>query len=337
MIGKLIVLLEISNCRKHFNIVIEMSTVAFRFQLHPSSFNPLDFCLVLRVYNFILHSVISEFLNRPFHLLDRVQNRWLLVLSTGIFVVLFMNLYTPFNVGGWYEHAPIPQVVILSSFGIIGMVVLTISQIVLRRLMNIKTLKVGGFILWFLIELALLTITMYEIYGNTDLTGFEQAKEIFETFRYTVLVVIIPYSGVLFYLAATQKGENIETLLAAGNHLVNILDENGELHIAVDLEQILFLKSADNYVAVYYSKDGKVKKELVRTTMKRLETELDSVPIRRCHRSYMVNIKKIAISMRSSQGLVLTIHDFPDEQIPVSKNYTPFFTRLLVEKSVKPL
>ena len=281
--------------------------------------------------------MISEFLNRPFHLLDRVQNRWLLVLSTGIFVVLFMNLYTPFNVSGWYADAPIPQVVILSGFGIIGMAVLSISQIALRRLMKIQTLKVHGFILWFLIELALLTTTMYLIYGDTSLTGKAEISEIFITFKYTVLVMIIPYSGVLFYLAATQKGENIESLLAAGNHLVNILDEAGELHIAVDLEQILFLKSADNYVAVYFLKDGKVKKELVRTTMKRLETELDSFPIRRCHRSYMVNIKKIAITMRSSPGLVLTIHDFPDEQIPVSKNYTPFFTRLLVEKSVQPL
>jgi len=205
-----------------------------------------------------------------------------------------MNLYTPFNVSGWYANAPVPQVVILSGFGIIGMIVLSISQIGFRHLLKIQTLKVRDFILWFLIELGLLTATMYLIYGDTGLTGINELNEIFITFKYTVLVIIIPYGGVLFYLTATQKGENIETLLAAGNHLVNILDENGELHIAVDLEQILFLKSADNYVAVYYSKEGKVKKELVRTTMKRLETELDSFPIRRCHRSYMVNIKKIA-------------------------------------------
>lgn len=249
-----------------------------------------------------------------------------------------MNLYTPFNVEGWYSNASVPQVVSLSGFGIVGMMVLSISQIVFRRLLKIHTLKVRGFIIWFLIELSLLTFTMYMIYGDTSLAGLAQINEIFVTFKYTLLVIIIPYSGVLFYLAATMKGENIDTLLAsAGNHLVNILDENGELHIAVDLDQILFLKSADNYVAVYFIKDGKVKKELVRTTMKRLETELDSFPIRRCHRSYMVNIKKIAVSMRSSHGLDLTIHDFPDEPIPVSKNYAPFFTRLLVEKDVNPL
>ncbi len=277
--------------------------------------------------------MISEFLNKPFHLLEQPQSRRLLVLVIGVFGVLFMNLYTPFNVSAWYHDESMPMFFILSSFGLIGMLVLALSQIAIRRIFNIQTISIGSFILWFFAELVLLTITMFIIYGNTSLTGTELVGEVFLTFKYTLLVVIIPYAGVLFYLAATQKEENIDTLLNAGNHLVNICDENGELHLAVDLENILLLKSADNYVSVYFLKYGKVKKELVRTTMKRLDTELQGFPIRRCHRSYMVNIKKISVSLRSTQGLTLTLHDFPDEQIPVSKNYTAYFTRLLSQKT----
>jgi len=278
--------------------------------------------------------VIAEFLKKPFLLLEQPQSRRVLVIVIGVFGVLFMNLYTPFNVSAWYNDASMPLFLILSSFGLIGMLVLGVSQIALRYIFSIRTVSVGSYILWFLAELVLLTITMFIIYGNTSLTGSELAGEIFLTFKYTLLVVIIPYAGVLFYLAATQKEENIDTLLNAGDHLVNILDENGELHLAVDLEHILFLKSADNYVSVYFLQDGKTKKELVRTTMKRLETELQGFPIRRCHRSYMVNIKKISVSLRSTQGLTLTLHDFPDEQIPVSKNYTAYFTRLFSQKTV---
>ena len=189
-----------------------------------------------------------------------------------------------------------------------------------------------GIILWFLVELLLLTITMFFIYGNTELKGTQLMNELFLTFKYTILVLIIPYAGVLFYLHTTQKGENIDTLLSASNHLVNILDENGELHIAIDLEQLLYIKSADNYVAVYFHKDDKVRKELVRTTLKRLETELDEYPIRRCHRSYMVNINNISVSMKSNQGLSLGLKNYSDEAIPVSKNYKAFFTRLIKQK-----
>ena len=102
--------------------------------------------------------------------------------------------------------------------------------------------------------------------------------------------------------------------------------------MAIDLDELLYIKSADNYVAVYFFKDDKVRKELVRTTLKRLETELDEYPIRRCHRSYMVNINKISVSMKSNQGLSLALKNYSDEVIPVSKNYKAFFTRLMKEK-----
>lgn len=276
--------------------------------------------------------MLVDFLKQPFHLLDRKQNRWLLTIVTGIYVILFMNLYLPFNVDRWYNNETIPLFVILSSFGLIGMAVLMVSQLVIREILKIRAVKMYGIILWFLVELALLTITMFFIYGTAGLEGRDLINEIFLAFKYTSLVIIIPYAGVLFYLYTTQKGESIDVLLAASNHLVNILDENGELHIAVDLEQVLFLKSADNYVAVYFIKADKVKKELVRTSLKRLETELDEFPIRRCHRSYMVNINKISVSMKNNQGLSLALKDYSEEQIPVSKNYKAFFTRLIKQK-----
>ncbi len=276
--------------------------------------------------------LILDFLKQPFHLLDRKQNRWLLSIATGIYVILFMNLYLPFNVDRWYQNETIPLFIILSSFGLIGMIVLMISQLVIREIFHIRAVKMYGIILWFLVELILLTLTMYFIYGNTSLEGSQRINEIVLIFRYTILVLIIPYAGVLFYLHTTQKGENIDVLLSASNHLVNILDENGELHIAVDLEKVLFMKSADNYVAVHFIKDGKVKKELVRTSLKRLETELDEFPIRRCHRSYMVNITKISVSMKNNQGLSLGLKDYEEESIPVSKNYKAFFTRLMKQK-----
>ena len=277
-------------------------------------------------------TAIKDFLNQPFHLLDRKQNRWLLIISIGIYTIFFMNLYHPFNVNNLYRDETIPMFIILSGFGISGMIVLMISQLVIREVLKIHAVKMSGIIMWFFVELVLLSVTMYFIYGNTSFRGMDMVNELYLMLKYTILVLIIPYAGVLFYLSTTQQGENIDTLLNASNHLVNMLDENGALHMAIDLDQLLFIKSADNYVAVYYFKDDKVRKELVRTTLKRLETELDEYPIRRCHRSYMVNINKISVSMKSNQGLSLALKNYAEESIPVSKNYKPFFTRLMKEK-----
>lgn len=281
--------------------------------------------------------MLKEFLNRPFSLLDKKQHRWLLVVVTGIFVILFMNLYMPFNITRWYANEKIPLFFILSSFGIIGMVVLGLSQLYIRDIFRISSLKMYGVILWFIAELLLLTITMYFIYGDTALEGNERITEITLTFKYTILILIIPYTGVLLYLFASQKGDYMAMPIDTGDHLVKILDENDALHIAIDLDQVLYMKSADNYVAVYYLKEEKVKKELVRTTMKKLESELQDFPIRRCHRSFMVNIKKISVSEKSQQGLSLSLKDYPGENIPVSKNYKALFTQLFKEKTISAL
>lgn len=273
-----------------------------------------------------------DFLRQPFHLLDRKSNRWLLIVAVGVFAILFMNLYLPFNVNEWYKKETTPLFIILSSFGLIGMVVLAVSQLFIREIFQIRRVKLYGIILWFLVELILLTLTMYFIYGDTKASGQALISELYMIFKYTVLVVIIPYVGVLFYLYNTQKGENIDKLLSIDNRLVNILDENGDLHLALDLNQLIFIQSADNYVEVNFLKGENTVKELVRTSLKKLETELDEFPIRRCHRSYMVNINKIAVSTKSNKGLSLVLKDCQKESIPVSSNYTPFFMRLMKQK-----
>ncbi len=281
-----------------------------------------------------LPTVFIDFLRQPFHLLDRKKNRWLLILVTGIFAILFMNLYVPFNISNWYKKDTTPLFIILSSFGLIGMIVLAISQLVIREIFNIRKVKMYGIVLWFIVELILLTLTMFFIYGNPALEGSKLINELYLTFKYTILILIIPYAGVLFYLSTTQKGESMDVLLSAGNHLVNILDENGELQLAIDLDQLLFIQSADNYVAVHFIKGENTTKQLVRTSLKNLERELDELPIRRCHRSFMVNVNKISVSMKSNQGLSLELKDYPKESIPVSKNYKFFFTRLIKRKEL---
>lgn len=269
-----------------------------------------------------------NFLYRPFHLLDKKSNRWLLIISTGIFVILFMNLYNPFNIDRWYENAKFPLFLILSSFGLFGMLVLAISQLIIREVFKVNSLTLLGVILWFIIELLMLTFTMYFIYGDRSLEGSARLSEILLTLRYTLLIVIIPYGGILLYIYGTQKPVSVPVTTSPGPKMVNIADENGEPQIAIDLDQILFLRSADNYVAVYFLKESKVKKELIRTTLKKLETDLQEVPIRRCHRSFMINIDKIVLVQKNLQGYSLSLRDY-HESIPVSKNYKHVISPLL--------
>ena len=81
------------------------------------------------------------------------------------------------------------------------------------------------------------------------------------------------------------------------------------------------MESTDNYVTVHTLEKAKVKKIMLRNTMKRLEKELEGTLIQRCHRSYMVNFENIKLVKLISTNLYIYL-DSPEEiRIPVSKSY----------------
>jgi len=273
---------------------------------------------------------LIHWLNQPFTLLDKTRHRWLLILSTGIFAMVFMNVYTPFNMDTWIQISGVPLFLILSSYGILGMVTFILSQIVVRNLFHISSYTRFTYALWFFAELLLLSLIMFLVYGDhSQESNWNLLSEYFLSFRYTILVLIIPYAMVLFYFQNLKEKNARSNYVVPGDHLVKIKDENDIMQLAIDLNQLLFIQSTDNYVSVFFLKDNKVKKELVRTSLKKLESELKGSPLVRCHRSYMVNLKKILVTKKTSKGMMLELKDYHDEQIMVSKHYRSKILQLL--------
>jgi hypothetical protein len=261
--------------------------------------------------------------NRPFTLLDTSWNRWVLIISTGLFVILFMNLYTPFNVLSWYRDSPLPATVILSGFGVIGMATLIFSQFFLRWVFGVRRFRHLTYLCWFTGELLFLSLLMMLIFGDKDQIGWGLLNEYFQAFRYTLLVVVIPFALVFFYLYQTssREAQKSKSKAAITDHLVKIKDENGILRMAIEFEDLLYIQSTDNYVTVIYMHEGQLKKELIRTSLKRLEDELNPLVFQRCHRSFMVNMKNVRVKQKNKKNLLLEIKGFPSEKIQVSKNY----------------
>jgi len=230
----------------------------------------------------------------------------------------------------WIDISGVPLFVILSSYGILGMIMFIFSQILIRNLFHIRTFTRLTYILWFSAELLLLSLIMFLVYGNlSQPTGWDLLSEYFLSFRYTVLVLIIPYAMVMFYFQYMKEKDASSNYIVHGDHLVKIKDENDVMQLAIDLDELLFIQSTDNYVSVFFLKDSKVTKELVRTSLKKLENELKNTSLVRCHRSYMVNLKKILVTKKTGKGMMLELKNYNDGQITVSKHYRAEILRLL--------
>ena len=85
-------------------------------------------------------------------------------------------------------------------------------------------------------------------------------------------------------------------------------------------EDILFVRSENNYVFVYYSDDEIIKKIMLRNTLSKIHNQAQFLI--KTHRSYLVNPGKIISLKGNSQNAYLQLSSF-DEKIPVSKTYYP--------------
>ena len=244
-----------------------------------------------------------------------------MILTTGVFSILFLNLYNPFNASNWYSVDTLPLFLILSSYGLIGILILAISQFIIRPLFGINKFRIGSFILWFICEVFILGFVMFIIYGDKGLSGYKLIGEFFQSLKYTFLVIALPYAAVLYYLHSNKQKQKFFQVDKSDTGIIKILDENDNVRIAIEPDKLLFIKNADNYVEIFYSNNEGIAKELVRTSLKRLESELSDFRIRRCHRSYMVNIKNVSLSKKTRKGLNLELRIEDAPPIPVSKNY----------------
>jgi DNA-binding LytR/AlgR family response regulator len=103
--------------------------------------------------------------------------------------------------------------------------------------------------------------------------------------------------------------------------------KNDSLIIKADL--LILIRSSDNYVEVYYKNNEIVKKQMIRSSLKKIEEAITEYKfIFRCHRSFIVNINYVNEIQGNSQGYQLFFEnlDFP---VLVSRKYIPFFKNMI--------
>ena len=152
-------------------------------------------------------------------------------------------------------------------------------------------------------------------------------KPMLAEFGWGRAVISGAYSLSWLWLSLKDKRSKLENLTENTSQefrekkMIIFRDETEKLRFSIKSRDILFVESTDNYVTVHTSEKGKIKKIMLRNTMKRLEKELDGTLIHRCHRSYMVNFENIKLVKLISTNLYI-YKDFHEEiRIPVSRTY----------------
>lgn len=283
----------------------------------------------------------------PDYLINR-NNTILYLIFVMFFSILFVNVFTPFQ-GAWYNVGDFPRSQLFFFSVIIvlgGVVVMTISRLLLGLINRKMPITVIHFSAWLVIEMFVIAV----LYAVICRLGLQDKRSFYLIFLramvYVPLILVIPTVISYLFFSLRERDRLISNLSTMNNvkfveakegksaessEIINFIDEKNELKLSVRADYIYYVEASDNYVYIYYDDKGAIVRFLLRSSMKRQEEQLKPVGFVRCHRSFIVNFSKVVLMRKDKDGPYLDLGHKGIRQIPVSKTYlnqiTDLFTR----------
>jgi len=250
-----------------------------------------------------------------------------MVFFTTLSTFVFLNFFQPFGI--YHKEEISTQDVFVDLFVAMGFVfvVLITSQFVIRPLFNSYKSTIFGILLLFLTEAVLSSgvWTLLNVYApNVTVVKRNLFHLWFENFIGYIAIMCLPYFLFIAYIYIKDKQS---VVIEKAKEKVDILqtiainDETGETKLLLNIDNLLYIQSADNYVEVNYLEDNSAQKILIRNSLKNIETEFLNTPIIRCHRSFMLNTKKIESAKKTTAGFEVKLKELTNTSIPVSRSY----------------
>lgn len=262
----------------------------------------------------------------PAYLTEK-QNIIKLILFTAAFALIFINIYSPFNMELFYKVTRLRFFLYSSGVILTGVLVVVISRIIMYQLVKRGTeLFIYQYIAWSVAE-ALCMALFYTFYELVIIHDSRPFTEVFKTSASnTALVLLLPYSVLWLYFSWGDKKNKLIELSEAADPvnqkaMIPFRDEKGTLRLSLKRSDILYLQGTDNYVTIWYNTQYKVSKYLLRNTLKKLEDELVDDSIIRCHRSYLVNMEKVKLIRKEKEGMMIELESNTPVSVPVSRSY----------------
>lgn len=103
---------------------------------------------------------------------------------------------------------------------------------------------------------------------------------------------------------------------------IRFADDKGFVKLVVGADRVISIESAGNYVKILYDDEGRLMRYSLRNTLKGIEDVCSANSLVRCHRSFFVNVNKIKIIRRTSEGTFAEIDHAGVDNIPISKTYS---------------
>lgn len=273
-----------------------------------------------------------------------------------IFSIIFMLAYEPFSLATWFSTNDTLHFSITLLFYVAAIVIIIVSRSMMYALQDHYIMTITRYLWWLLCENVAISL-LYTIFTISlfPKSGIHFPDVGIRALGCVTMILTIPNLLILFYAAYRAKCEEFEAASyqlqrlreecrrlelmtqhekerreeavtqAAANEraprMINLHDNNGTLRLTISEESLYYLESEDNYMKVHYKHNDKIASYMLRCRTRSVEESLQGTSLKRCHRSYIVNINKIRFVSEEHRLYFITLDDESIRKIPVSKSY----------------
>ncbi|NER15078.1 hypothetical protein GWK08_16610 [Leptobacterium flavescens] len=240
---------------------------------------------------------------------------------------MFLVFFLPFGIDNYNPNHEYTLAFLfeISKFGIAVFIFSVFNEFVLRSFF-LRTVDRKGIILWSIWTLLLLstvTFFLYNILGNWHDFSVQSYLGFLVN---TSAVLIFPIIGTFFFFQYRLLQHKIEHILTTkeefvgSGQLISFKGQGSKDQITLAASNFLYGKAQDNYVELHFLEQDQLKTFLIRSSLHSLVDSINSDAIKRCHRSYMINLLHVNAIKGSNQEMSLFL-DPSNTVIPVSKSY----------------
>jgi len=277
-----------------------------------------------------------KFLNKPYPFNDNLKHNAKIIFFISLGILAFLLLFQPIEISSLTNTEVF---YLVSGLAASTFLILTLNLIVipslLPKLFYNNVWNVKREIIWNI--WILFTITTSDIIFYSKL--FEIMDIQFSDLITIILLGLLPVSVLIIinqdrlFRSHLKSAQLLNKKLLEGKHqkekLIHFESDYKKDDLVIKSDTLLLIKSADNYIEVYYEIDGDVKKQMIRSSLIKAEESIHDFDfIIKCHRTFVVNINHIKEIQGNSQGYKLSIEnlDFP---VLVSQKYIKDLQNLL--------
>ena len=258
------------------------------------------------------------------------------VIISTLFALVFLTAYVPFSDTAWFQVGRSNYFFITAAFVGSGTMFLALSRILMNWVVRkSRHFPFWLYLLWLFLEIMIIAvchalISYFEIQATDHSFGYLYAKSVLITFialavpyTVTILAILLKDTQRRLMLTKSDTVESDDEVMPEHTEIINLMDNNGNLKLSVKLDNLYYIKAEDNYINVFYQRNGAIASYMLRCKMKTIEDNcVDSSSLMRCHRSYIVNAKKISVLHNEADGFIIEFDREGLDSIPVSKTYS---------------